>query len=92
MMRSAHSPDWLRGVAPRHFLLDGNLLPFEMKAPVKSCQKKKKKRQREQEMSNPAKIKRRCQAQQIYNHFVQTPVPKAAKKTVKILLLIGDFG
>lgn len=30
------SPDWLRGVAPRHFLLDGNLFPFEVEAPVKT--------------------------------------------------------
>lgn len=29
-------PDWLCGVAPRHFLLDGNLLPFEVETPVKS--------------------------------------------------------
>lgn len=30
------SPDWLRGVAPRHFLLDGDLFPFEVEAPVET--------------------------------------------------------
>lgn len=36
MRRStADAPDWLCGVAPGHFLLDGNLFPFEVKTPVK---------------------------------------------------------
>ena len=29
-------PDCLRWVAPRHFLLDGNLFPFEVETPIKS--------------------------------------------------------
>lgn len=29
-------PDWLCGVTSRHFLLNGNLLPFEVETPVKS--------------------------------------------------------
>lgn len=32
-------PDWLSGVTSRHFLLDGDLLPFEMQTPVKPWQK-----------------------------------------------------
>lgn len=39
MVRVADEPDRLRGVTSCHFLLDGNLLPFEMETPVKSWPK-----------------------------------------------------
>ncbi len=40
------SPYWLRGVTPRHFLLNGNLLPFEVKTPVKSWREKEQNREK----------------------------------------------
>lgn len=36
------TPDWLSGVVPGHFLLDGNLLPFEVEAPVKSWRERRR--------------------------------------------------